>query len=103
VGFCLNHLMLKSVHLPQGRAELRRAVLEFWRVYAARVDWERAAAVEARVAALLPALMLARVDGKSPVEYLTAEGQAEVRAKALALLARPAEDLAALVARMEGA
>ena len=102
VAFCLNHLMLKSVHLPQSRAELRRAALAFWRAYAARVDWEPASAVEARVAALLPALMLARVDGKSPVEYLTAEGQAEVRAQALALLARPADDLAALVARMEG-
>jgi hypothetical protein len=102
VAFCLNHLMLKSVHLPQNRAGLRQAVLDFWRVYAARVGWEAPQATEARVAALLPALMLARVDGKSPVEYLTAEGQAEVRARALALLGRPAGTVAALVARMEG-
>jgi hypothetical protein len=36
--------------------------------------------VEARAARLLPALMLARVDGKSPVEYLnTPEDRARVR------------------------
>ncbi len=52
--------------------------------------------------ALLPALMLARVDGKSPVEYLTAAGQAEVRARALGLLNAPVGDLATLLARMEG-
>jgi hypothetical protein len=58
--------------------------------------------VEERVAALVPALMLARVDGKSPVEYLTPVGQAEVRAQALALLGAPVTELAALLARMEG-
>jgi aminoglycoside phosphotransferase (APT) family kinase protein len=101
VAFCLNHLVIKSVHLPESRAALRRAVMAFWRAYAAHVGWEPMAAVEARVAALLPALMLARVDGKSPVEYLTVAGQAEVRGRALALLSEPAGDLAALMARME--
>jgi hypothetical protein len=39
--------------------------------YLALVDWEPAADLEARAAHLLPALLLARVDGKSPVEYIT--------------------------------
>ena len=102
VAFCLNHLLLKSVHLPGSRAALRRAAMAFWRAYAAHVGWEEVAAVEARVAALLPALMLARVDGKSPVEYLTPGGQAEVRARALGFLCDPVVGLAALLARMEG-
>lgn len=102
VAFCLNHLILKSVHLPESRAELRRAVTGFWRVYAGLVDWEPVESVEGRVAALLPALMLARVDGKSPVEYLDAAGQAKVRARALGLLSAPVGDIAALLARMEG-
>jgi len=38
------------------------------------VTWE--SGIEERVAALLPGLLLARVDGKSPVEYLD-EGQRE--------------------------
>ncbi|MNT78150.1 hypothetical protein D3C72_2173580 [compost metagenome] len=39
--------------------------------YIAGVDWEDPAELEARAAALLPALLLARIDGKSPVEYIT--------------------------------
>jgi hypothetical protein len=43
------------------------------RAYLAGVDWETPAATEQRAATLLPGLFLARVDGKSPVEYLTKE------------------------------
>jgi len=35
------------------------------------VDWEPVAELESCVCRLLSALMLARVDGKSPVEYLS--------------------------------
>ena len=45
----------------------------------------------------LPGLFLARVDGKSPVEYLTAEADRErVRRTARRLLARPVHHLAAV-------
>jgi hypothetical protein len=37
------------------------------------VDWEPAAAIETRATHLPPGLLLARVDGKSPVEYLKEE------------------------------
>jgi len=39
-----------------------------------------------RIASLLPGLMLARVDGKSPVEYLAAERGAIVRTLAIEFL-----------------
>ena len=46
--------------------------------------------LEARAAGLLPGLFLARVDGKSPVEYITAEPDKDrVRRTARALLAHP--------------
>ena len=58
------------------------------------MDWEAPAALEGRVARLLPGLLLARVDGKSPVEYLTGEpDKARVRRVARALLAAPPERL----------
>ena len=41
-----------------------------------RVDWEPRAAIERRAAALLPGLLLARVDGKSPVEYIDDDADA---------------------------
>ncbi len=53
-----------------------------------RVVWEPPAALEARAAHLLPGLFLARVDGKSPVEYITTEpDKNRVRRTARALLA----------------
>ena len=61
-------------------------------------DLEPAAALEARVAGLLPALMLARVDGKSPVEYLGEAERQRVREMSIPLIAEPEPSLAATVA-----
>ena len=73
LSFCLNHLLLKCVWHP----EYAPAYLESFRAlkdaYLARTDWEDAGGLEARAARLLGALLLARVDGKSPAEYLTAD------------------------------
>ena len=58
--------------------------------YLEAVDWEPRAAIERRAAALLPGLLLARVDGKSPVEYIDNDaGRERVRRVAGALLRRP--------------
>jgi hypothetical protein len=53
------------------------------------VNWEEREAVERRTAALLPALMLARVDGKSPVEYLDESGRTMARESGVSLILRP--------------
>ena len=45
--------------------------------YLQNVDWEAPASLEARAASLLPGLFLARIDGKSPVEYITEEREKE--------------------------
>jgi hypothetical protein len=59
------------------------------------VSWEAPNELEARAARLLPGLFLARVDGKSPVEYVTEESDRQlVRAVALPLIAAPAATLA---------
>lgn len=90
LAFCLNHLLLKCLWNPGARD----AFLACFEALAARylqgVDWEPAAQIEARAAALLPGLFLARVDGKSPVEYVTDESQKDrVRRTAGPLLAQP--------------
>lgn len=77
LAFCLNHFLLKAAHLPQHARELLAAYGAFVAGYAPHVRWEPLDALEARVATLLPALALARIDGKSPVEYL---GQAQRQA-----------------------
>ena len=92
LAFCLNHLLLKGVLRPADRPALAASFDALCAAYFAHVAWEPIAQIAARIAALLPGLLLARVDGKSPVEYLNREPQRElVRAAALPLLRQPVE------------
>ena len=90
VAFCLNHLLLKSVALPHCAPALRSAADALLDAHRDHVTWEPPQRLDERVAALLPALALARVDGTSPVEYLDADQQEVVRRTARALLRVPA-------------
>ena len=86
-AFCLNHLLLKCVARPAVANGYLACVEAFTSRYFARVAWEPRADIEARVASLLPALALARIDGKSPVEYITAACDRErVRAATLPMI-----------------
>lgn len=71
LAFCLNHLLLKCLALPDAGDALIGCFTTLAEQYLQKVSWEPAVDLEARAASLLPALMLARVDGKSPVEYIT--------------------------------
>jgi len=74
VAFCTNHLILKAIHLSSTRhlEEARR----FWKNYWDNSRWPAQENFTVRV---LGALMLARVDGKSPAEYLAAQDRIIVR------------------------
>jgi len=85
LAFCANHLAIKARIL--GARSLREAHDAFAGAYLAGVDWEDAVALERRAAALLPALALARVDGKSPLEYLDDGQSRSLRAAAKAAIA----------------
>jgi aminoglycoside phosphotransferase (APT) family kinase protein len=94
LAFCLNHLLLKALWVPRTAAQFLAAYAALVRRYLAGVAWEPSAAVEQRTARLLPGLFLARVDGKSPVEYVTAERDKDrVRRVATDLLLHPRERL----------
>jgi 5-methylthioribose kinase len=90
LAFCLNHFLLKGARDGADKLRYEASFAALARAYLAGVDWEEADGLEARAAALLPALFLARIDGKSPVEYLTREGEREtVRCCAAPLIAAP--------------
>jgi aminoglycoside phosphotransferase (APT) family kinase protein len=94
IAFCLNHLLLKCLVRPEGAGFLRAEFGDFCRAYFDAIDFEPTDQLEARAAALLPALMLARIDGKSPVEYLADEHRrAQVRAFARPRIATPPRTL----------
>jgi hypothetical protein len=103
LAFCLNHLLLKCLWTPRARTGFIGCFAALTESYLEGVDWEPRATLEQRAAALLPGLFLARVDGKSPVEYLTSEGQRDkVRRCARALLLQPVSRLADVVTAWEG-
>jgi aminoglycoside phosphotransferase (APT) family kinase protein len=103
LAFCLNHLLLKCLWTPHARTGFLGCFAALAEAYLDGVDWEPRAALEQRAAALLPGLFLARVDGKSPVEYLTSEDQRDrVRRCARALLLRPVARLASVSTAWQG-
>ena len=90
LAFCLNHLLLKCLWTPTARSKFLECFDALSGSYLKNVPFQ---SVEARTASLLPALLLARVDGKSPVEYLSPPQKDSVRATARRLLAGNAATL----------
>jgi aminoglycoside phosphotransferase (APT) family kinase protein len=95
LAFCLNHFLLKCLWTPAARYAFLDCFDAMTAAYLAGVNWEAPDEMEARTASLLPGLFLARVDGKSPVEYVTEDVQRDrVRRVACALLKSPPARLA---------
>ena len=65
-AFMLNHLFIKSVYNADRREAYREAASAFFEAYDDAVTWD----IETETVEELGVLMLARVDGKSPVEYV---------------------------------
>ncbi|MCP5373258.1 MAG: phosphotransferase [Hyphomicrobiales bacterium] len=90
LAFCLNHFLLKALVVAGRAGDLLACFAAMAGAYLDGVDWEPAADLEDRAARLLPGLFLARVDGKSPAEYLTDPADRDrVRRAATDLLRRP--------------
>jgi hypothetical protein len=90
LAFCLNHLLLKCLWKPEHAPSYMRCFELMVSDYLAGVNWEESRQLEQRVTQLLPGLLLARVDGKSPVEYIDAEPERErVREFARRYLLKP--------------
>jgi aminoglycoside phosphotransferase (APT) family kinase protein len=94
LAFCLNHLLLKCLWTSAAQDGFLASFTALARAYLDGVSWEAPAEIEARTAALLPGLFLARVDGKSPVEYVTCERDKDhVRSVARLFLLKPTKIL----------
>jgi hypothetical protein len=102
-AFLVNHLLLKAVHVPRLRAELIAAAEGFFAHWRDCLPRAARGAAEARTAGLVGVLMLARVDGKSPVEYLDGKERVWVRKLARGLIADPPAGLGRLLERVDEA
>lgn len=88
LAFCTTHLLLKAVW--SGDVQLNEAAGALVAAYRTGIDWEDADDLLLRAGKLAAALLLARVEGKSPAPYLTdPEYKRVVRDQARALIIAP--------------
>lgn len=73
-AFMLNHLFIKSIYNHEDQERYFDAIDAFWTAYSDAAPWK----AEATTVRELAILMLARVDGKSPVEYLESNATTDV-------------------------
>jgi aminoglycoside phosphotransferase (APT) family kinase protein len=98
VGFSLTHLLGKAHHLVGQRNAFADAARLYWEQYRdtlGNVAWLRN--LEARAVRHTMACLLARVAGRSPLEYLGSAERVRQRAAILTLIQRPPRTIADLV------
>ncbi|WP_374525216.1 phosphotransferase family protein [Sphingopyxis sp.] len=96
LAFCTTHLLLKAVWLEDAR--LGEAASAMVAAYRAGIEWEDADDLLLRAGKLTAALLIARVEGKSPAPYLTDPGHKRIvrdQARALILAPTPIDALVA--------
>lgn len=95
LGFSLTHLLSKSHHVPGCRETFARAAKLYWREYTENAPG--AMEIEARAVRHTLACLLARVEGRSPLEYLSQSERGRQRAAVLSLIAEPPPSVGALI------
>jgi tRNA A-37 threonylcarbamoyl transferase component Bud32 len=99
LGFGLTHLLSKAHHLADLRQDFATAAVACWRAYSAVAgDLPWFPTLEPRAARHTVACLLARVAGRSPLEYLDATERARQRAVVIRLMHTPPATIAALAA-----
>ncbi len=83
LGFFQSHLVLKAVHAGEGYPQFLELLTAFWKSYEAetskQVSAEALRQLAERSMLHLGGCGLARIDGKSPVEYLSPSQQEQAR------------------------
>ncbi len=77
LAFVLNHLTLKAIHRPDLVAQYNAAGTAFWSAYCCNSQTFATDPVRLQLETIrqMGVLLLARIDGKSPAEYITADLQ----------------------------
>ena len=105
VGFALTHLLSKAHALPAHRGTFIAAASRFWQRYEAGLTdtpW-RGPALEARSVRHALGCLLARVAGRSPLEYLDADARRRQREAVIRLMEAPPATMDALTEHLQHA
>jgi len=98
LGFSLTHFLSKAHHLPEQRKAFAAAALHYWNTYISALGTVSFGAdLESRATRHTLGCLLARVAGRSPLEYLDAWERQRQQAVVLALMGRPPKTVAELV------
>ncbi len=91
VGFSLTHLLSKAHHVATHRAAFKQAAHRYWHTYYAQVAG-LFGDLESRSVHCTLGCLLARVDGRSPLEYLSDAERDRQRDAVLSIMTRSAGD-----------
>lgn len=92
-GFLFNHILLKAVKVKEATAELLEAFLQMGQSYGQTIKVFPSEWIEEYTCRELGLLLLARVDGKSPVEYLTDDNDKDTVRQAATRIIREQPEL----------
>jgi 5-methylthioribose kinase len=102
LGFALTHLLSKAHHIPGLRRDFVAAAGNFWDIYFDALGGpEWAAELEPRAVRHTLACLLARVAGRSPLEYLRPDERVRQRDAVLGILPAPPVRIADLTCVFE--
>lgn len=102
IGFSMTHFLSKAHHLPARSREFTAAAGEYWRAYLDDLgapDW--AADLEPRAVRHTLGCLLARVVGRSPLEYLDPGERARQREAVIAFISAPPRRIPDLIRTFE--
>jgi len=98
VGFCLTHFLSKAHHLPDRRATLIEAAHQFWTAYRLSAgELGYSLGFEPRAARHILACLLARVEGRSPLEYFDSAARQKQREIVLRLISAEISNVPAMI------
>ncbi len=101
LGFAMTHLLSKAAHMPAHRAAFESGTLRFWETYRTTAmeagvgDWHLN--LEPRAVRHTLGCLLARVRGRSPLEYLDEQERDRQATVVTRLMAAPPESVEDLV------
>jgi aminoglycoside phosphotransferase (APT) family kinase protein len=100
LGFSMTHLLSKAHHLPALRQQFADATRAYWKTYRSLLgDVSWAVDLEPLAVRHTMACLLARVAGRSPLEYLSNDEKARQRAAMIRLMNEPPATISELVER----
>jgi len=106
LGFSLAHFCSKAHHMPDLRSSFAGAAEIYWRTYCGTVGMDRhddagagwTQGLEPRAVRHTLGCLLARVAGRSPLEYLDSDERARQRAAVVSLMSAPPASVPGLIA-----